>query len=193
MNPIAIFRLPQIPASYRSPSTKSAVAQIVNRTKMFHVKHFGTIGPRTRTKTTFRRGPPWRGMEITGEGLVLGAGTRLARTARVAGTEDHPANRRKTKAEHTRFLLGVERVSRRNRARGEKNSGRPWGDKGGRSGYPFRADWLGLDRRGTATGKARRHRAPWLDDSRFDARSLDPNVLPPREGPVNFWRWVFLR
>jgi hypothetical protein len=36
------------------------------------------------------------------------------------------------------------------------------GDKGGRSGYRFGADWLGLDRRGTATGKARRHRTPCL-------------------------------
>jgi hypothetical protein len=44
---------------------------------------------------------------------------------------------------------------RRNRARGGEKSGRPWGDKGGRSRYQFRTAWLGLDRRGTATGKAR--------------------------------------
>jgi hypothetical protein len=62
----------------------------------------------------------------------------------------------------------------------------PLGGKGGRSGYQFRADWLGLDRRGTASGKARRHRTPWLDDSQCGAGTLDPNVLLRREGPVNF-------
>jgi hypothetical protein len=104
----------------------------------------------------------------------------------VAGTENHPANIRKSISENTRFLLGVERISRRNRARSGKKPGRPWGDKGGRSGYQFRADWLGLDRRGTASRKARRHRTPWLDDTQCGARTLDPNVLLRREGPVNF-------
>ena len=33
------------------------------------------------------------------------------------------------------------------------NSGRPWGDKGGRSGYQVRADLLGLDKRGTPPGR----------------------------------------
>ncbi len=34
----------QIPASHRAARAKSAVAQTVNLTKMFHVKHFGKIG-----------------------------------------------------------------------------------------------------------------------------------------------------
>jgi hypothetical protein len=54
MNPVAIFRLRQIPALYRPPCGKSAVAQAVNRTKMIHVKHFGTIEPRNRTKNRVR-------------------------------------------------------------------------------------------------------------------------------------------
>ena len=33
------------------------------------------------------------------------------------------------------------------------NFGRPWGDKGGRSGYQVRADLLGLDKRGTPPGR----------------------------------------
>jgi hypothetical protein len=44
MNPIAIFRSRQIPA-YHPPRRKSAFAQIVKFTKMFHVKLFGTIAP----------------------------------------------------------------------------------------------------------------------------------------------------
>ncbi len=50
LNPIATFRLLQIPALYPAPPCESAFAQTVNRTKMFHVKHFGTIRPRNRTK-----------------------------------------------------------------------------------------------------------------------------------------------
>jgi hypothetical protein len=48
MNPIAIFRSRQIPASYHPPRCKSAFAQIVKFTKMLHVKNFGTIAPRNR-------------------------------------------------------------------------------------------------------------------------------------------------
>ncbi len=70
-------------------------------------------------------------------------------------------------------------------SRGGKNRP-PLGGLGRPVRIPVRANWLGLDRRGTATGKARRHRTPWLDDSQFGARSLDPNVLFPGEGPVNF-------
>src|ERR1700730_18073023 len=98
MTPIATFRSRQIPDLYCPPSTKSAVAQTVNRTKMFHAKRFGTIEPRNANITDFCSA--WSGS--------LGA------TARAAG----------------------------------KKPSRPWGDKGGRSRYQFRADWLGLDRRG---------------------------------------------
>jgi hypothetical protein len=43
INSTAFFRLRQIWESYRGPRGKSAFAQNVNRTKMFHVKLFGTI------------------------------------------------------------------------------------------------------------------------------------------------------
>jgi hypothetical protein len=46
MNPIAKFRLRQIPVSYHPPRRKSAFAQTGKFTKMFHVKLFGTIAPR---------------------------------------------------------------------------------------------------------------------------------------------------
>jgi hypothetical protein len=48
LNPL--FRLRQIPASYHPPRSESAIAQTVNRTKMFHVKHFCPIGQKNRSK-----------------------------------------------------------------------------------------------------------------------------------------------
>jgi hypothetical protein len=41
LQPIAIFRLRQIPDSYHPTPCRDTFAQIVERTKMFHVKHFG--------------------------------------------------------------------------------------------------------------------------------------------------------
>jgi len=43
LDTIAQFRSLQIPASYCAAPAKSAFAQTANCTKMFHVKHFGTI------------------------------------------------------------------------------------------------------------------------------------------------------
>ncbi len=51
-NPIAIFRLRQIPTSYLAPPCARAIAQTVNRTKMFHVKLFGTIGQKSPDEPT---------------------------------------------------------------------------------------------------------------------------------------------
>ena len=49
INPIALYRLRQIPASYLATPRTCMFAQSANRTKMFHVKHFGTIGDSFRT------------------------------------------------------------------------------------------------------------------------------------------------
>jgi hypothetical protein len=56
INAIAIFRLIQIPASHLAAPCESAFAQTVNRTKMFHVKHFGTIARKpAHTRSRLRR------------------------------------------------------------------------------------------------------------------------------------------
>jgi hypothetical protein len=47
---IALVRLRKILASYQAPPCKSAFAQTVNRTKMFHVKHLCPIGAENLTK-----------------------------------------------------------------------------------------------------------------------------------------------
>ncbi len=47
-----------------------------------------------------------------------------------------------------------------NRAPQRKSPAALGGTRAAGPGYQFRADWLCLDRRGTATGKARRHRTP---------------------------------
>jgi hypothetical protein len=46
---VATLRLLQIPSSYLPALGKCLFAQIANRTKMFHVKHFGTIDAQNRT------------------------------------------------------------------------------------------------------------------------------------------------
>jgi hypothetical protein len=51
--PITIFHLRQIPDSHFAASRKSALAQTVNRTKMFHVKHFCPIGGKNLTTLMF--------------------------------------------------------------------------------------------------------------------------------------------
>jgi hypothetical protein len=43
LNIIAVFRWLQLPAPYFAPPCESIFAETVNRTKMFHVKQFGTI------------------------------------------------------------------------------------------------------------------------------------------------------
>jgi hypothetical protein len=49
-NPIAILRLPQIPALYLAAPRACHFALPVNCTKMFHVKHFCPIGVENLTK-----------------------------------------------------------------------------------------------------------------------------------------------
>jgi hypothetical protein len=43
LNPIAEFRSPQIPTPHLAPPCEGTFMQTANCTKMFHVKHFGTI------------------------------------------------------------------------------------------------------------------------------------------------------
>ncbi len=52
--PIADFRLRQTPDSHLAAPCKSAFAQSVNRTKVFHVKRFCPIGRQNLTKLMFK-------------------------------------------------------------------------------------------------------------------------------------------
>ncbi len=65
LNPNPLVHLRKIPAAYRAPPCKSAFAQSINRTKMFHVKHFCKAGAENLTK--WRYDQKLRGRRDPGE------------------------------------------------------------------------------------------------------------------------------
>src|SRR5208283_3552174 len=88
LNLISNVRLRQIPDSYQSPRNKCALAQIVNRTKTFHVKQFCPIGPRNRTKLKSHTSPS--SSENRGRGGFSRAGSASPKCLNACGVKTLP-------------------------------------------------------------------------------------------------------
>ena len=97
-NPTTHVSLRKIPVSDRTASCGDTFAQSVNRTKMFHVKHFGKVGPENLTKLIAHASLTARAWPAPRNGpLPRRRGTELAPYSHIPAVRRRDSNHRRSR------------------------------------------------------------------------------------------------